>query len=263
MGVVDGLPDFVWVDVDGGPFIMGSDKTKDREAFGQEQPQFTCTLVQDAFRISRYPVTVAQYRAFVEAGGYAERRYWTKAGWAWRSKNDVDGPAPYDAVFQTLNHPQVGVSWYEAMAFCTWLREVTGVAVYLPTEAQWERAARHTDGRIYPWGDTGDPADHCNMDATGVGSTAAVGVFPQGDAVCGAADMSGNVWEWCSTKWRGNYTGYAGEADDAEEGDARRVVRGGSFYNYRRFVRCAYRDDRDPYYRLRSNGFRVVCPPGP
>jgi len=158
------------------------------------KPQFICNLIQQPYRISRYPLTVAQYRCFVEAKGYEQRQWWTAAGWQWRTQNEIFGPREFGGVFETSNHPQVGVSRYEAVAFCRWLSGQINDIVRLPTEAEWERAARHTDGRIYPWVG-GFETTRCNMGDTGVGATSAVGSFPTGDAICGAADMSGNVWE--------------------------------------------------------------------
>ncbi|MCB9139856.1 MAG: SUMF1/EgtB/PvdO family nonheme iron enzyme [Caldilineaceae bacterium] len=260
VGVRNGLPDIAWRPVEAGPFIMGSDKQVDPWAYKDEEPQFTCTLITKPYRISRYPVTVLQYQAFVSAGGYTRRAYWTEAGWAWRKQNQISGPKDYSKVFQTPNHPRVGVSWYEAVAYCNWLSEQWGYAVRLPTEAEWERAARHTDGRIYPWNGEFD-VRCCNMGKTGIGATSAVGAFPAGNAQCGATDMSGNVWEWCSTKRVGDYEGYEKRADDDLAGGATRVVRGGAFHFNRVNVRCACRDlYYAPYFRDYSIGFRVVAP---
>ncbi len=213
-------------------------------------------MIHEPYRISRYPITVAQYQAFVDAKGYEKQEYWTAAGWAWRSKNDIQRPETYGGVFQTPDHPQAGVSWYEAVAFCAWLAEQTGLAIGLPSEAQWERAARHTDGRIYPWGNKDEPSQYCNMDETGIGSTSAVGSFANGNAVCGAADLAGNVWEWCRTKWLNDYNDYASQVDDDLAGDATRVVRGGSFFDIRVGVRCAFRVGlpRLPLRGLRFSG---------
>jgi formylglycine-generating enzyme required for sulfatase activity len=261
VGLKDGLPDIDWCDVEAGPFVMGSDEKHDRMARYDETPQFTCNLINQPYRISRYPVTVAQYGAFVEAGGYRTQRYWTEAGWRWRSQKKIDGPRSLGGVFETPNHPQVGVSWYEAVAFCAWLSEVSGKPARLPTEAEWERAARHVDGRIYPWDEPFD-ARRCNMRKTGVGASSAVGLFPNGRAECGALDMSGNVWEWCSTKWRGDYEDYDRSVDDSMGGDYPRVLWGGAFGNNHDYVRCAVRLRFNPVLWDDDVGFRLVASPG-
>ena len=258
VGIRNGLPDIDWVLVEPGPFLMGS-KPEDTE-WNDEQPQFTCRLITRPYRISRYPVTVAQYRCFVDGGGYEEPRFWTKAGWQWRLAMSIDGPVRYGNYYDSPNHPQVGVSWYESVAFCRWLAEGLGQALRLPTEAEWERAARHTDGRLYPWGNDDAPARHCNMADTGIGSPSAVGCFPTGKAMCGAADMAGNLWEWCSTKWLDTYKAYEANVLEEFASDARRVLRGGSFTNSRYYVRCAYRDSHDPYDRYDPVGFRILSP---
>ena len=119
------------------------------------------------------------------------------------------------SAYNLPNHPVVAVSWYEALAFCNWLGEKLGVKVSLPTEAQWEKAARGTDGRQYPWGEKITP-DHANYAETKIDATSAVGIFPKGASPYGALDMSGNVWEWCLTKWRDDYSKCP---DDDLEGD--------------------------------------------
>lgn len=276
VGLKNGLPDIVWSDpIAHGRFPMGNDKPE--AEYNDEQPRFTCTLILQRHRVSRYPITVAQYTAFVADNGYQNKRFWEAAIAAgrWRTgkvrvytyplqgdgfEQWADGPYDYGSPFNLPNHPQVGVSWYEAMACCRWLSEVTGKDIHLPSEAQWERAARHIDGRLYPWGED-DPARHCNMVNTGIGATCAVGIFPTGDAVCGAADMSGNVWEWCTTKWTGNYERYEKKVDDNLQGADRRVLRGGSFSYSPRNVRCAVRGHYDPYDRDGDLGFRVVLSP--
>ena len=240
---------------------MGSDKDVDNEADDDEQPQFECRLIPEPYRIARYPVTVVQFGVFVEAGGYTERRFWTDAGWQWRDDEGVTHPETNGEPFDLPNHPQVGVSWYEAVAYCNWLTEKLEFEVTIPTEAQWERAARHTDGRIYPWGNDYKP-EWCNFDEAGIGTTSAVGIFPSDKAECGAMDMAGNVWEWCRSRWCENYQGYEAEAKelDGVEGDAARVLRGGCFNLYRRLVRCAYRHGGPPGSRGSRIGFRPAAP---
>jgi formylglycine-generating enzyme required for sulfatase activity len=257
-----GLPDIVWCEVPAGPFIMGSDKKRDPQAYDDELPQHEVTL--SAYSIGKYPITNAQFAAFVEAEGYQESRYWTEDGW--QSKGDRTGPDTYGGVFDLPNHPVVVVSWYEAVAFCRWLteqlRENGEIApdqeVTLPTEAQWEKASRGADGRIYPWGDEPDP-DKANYYETGIGATSAVGCFPGGASSYGALDMSGNVWEWCQTKRRDSYEE---PADESPGGIDRRVMRGGAFGHDRRDVRCAYRGRNLPDFRYLGVGFRVVVSPG-
>jgi hypothetical protein len=190
------------------------------------------------FRISKYPVTNAQFGAFVAAGGYGERRYWSKAGWEHKEQEGWVGPGQYRAPFDLPNHPVVLVSYYEAAAFCAWLSEELGHTVSIPTEAQWQRAAQGEDDRRYPWGNDEDP-DKANYGETGIGTTSAVGCFPGGASPCGALDMGGNAFDW------------TGSEDSA-------VLRGGAFGNDEGGVRCAFRIDLRPDYRSYGLGFRVV-----
>ncbi len=259
VGVKNGLPDIAWCPVAVGPFLMGS---LDQDAeYDDEKPQFTCRLLTQPYYISRYPITVAQYRLFIEAKGYTQKKYWTAAGWKWRTENTIVEPEHYGDVFELDNHPQVGVSWYEAVAFCTWLTKQIGQPVHLPSEAEWERAARHTDGRTYPWNGVWDKK-YCNNKYLNLGATTSVGLFPSGDAQCGAADMSGNVLEWCSTPLLGDYKEYERKVNamDGLAGNASRMLRGGSFGLNEHYVRCAYRDFNDPHYRHWYYGFRVMRP---
>ena len=281
----DGLPDIVWCHVPAGPFIMGT-REKDipallkkyggeRRWYEWETPQHRLSL--PGYSISRYPVTNAQYAAFVAAGGYQERRCWTEAGWQWRE--DRTGPETYGGVFDLPNHPVVGVTWYEAVAFCRWLTEQLRQGgelggdeeMTLPTESQWEKAARgglppagggdRGGARIYPWGNAPDP-NRANYGDTGIGTTSAVGCFPGGAGSYGVEDLSGNVWEWT----RSLYKEYPYDPGDGRENleagrEVRRVLRGGAFLYEAWNVRCAFRLMDSPDVHWYSSGFRVVASP--
>ncbi|MCP4543645.1 MAG: SUMF1/EgtB/PvdO family nonheme iron enzyme [Chloroflexi bacterium] len=257
----DGLPDIVWCDVPAGLFTMGSLDNKLSFLGIKETPQRQVDL--SAFRVSKYPVTNAQFAAFVQAGGYQEQQYWTGTGWERKEREKWINPRGYSDPFNLPNHPVVGVSWYEAVAFCLWLtRGLCGCGligaeeeITLPSESQWEKAARGEDERVYPWGDDADP-ERANYDETGIGTTSAAGCFLGGASPYGAEDMSGNVWEWCRTKFQDGYDGYRDD-NDLEGGDSR-VLRGGSFASNFRGVRCAYRNDWDPLNRYGYYGFRLV-----
>ncbi len=260
----DGLPDIVWREVPAGPFVMGS-RRKDGMAYSDEKPQHRNKSITEDYLISRYPITNAQFTSFVQTGGYREQRYWTQAGWASKEREGWPEPRDYGEPFNLPNHPVVGVSWYEALAFCRWLtgqlRQAgeldTDKEITLPTEAHWEKAARGTDERIYPWGDKPNP-DWANYSDTGIGATSAVGCFPGGASLYKVEDLSGNVWEWCRTKWEGNYKNYRND-NDLEAGDeVRRVLRGGAVDDDTRSVRCAFRYGYGANVRDNDVGFRVM-----
>jgi len=257
-GLLPGL-----VEVPAGPFLMGS-RDDNPLADDGEKPQHKCNIPY-AYRIGRHPVTNAEFTRFVKAGGYEQERFWTKAGWKWKGEAGCTGPEPYGAPFDQPDHPVVGVSWYEAVAYCNWLTGelraggvLTGKErVCLPGEAEWEKAARGEHGREWPWGDEFDPAK-ANTAAGGPGHTTPVGRYsPAGDSPYGCADMAGNVWEWT----RSHYRGYPYRPDDGREeleGAGHRMVRGGSFGSDERRVRCACRNRNNPNNRNRNIGFRVV-----
>jgi formylglycine-generating enzyme required for sulfatase activity len=259
----DSRPDVVceiphMITIPAGPFLMGSDKTVDGQAAGDEQPQHTLSL--PAYAIGKYPITVAQYRRFVAAGGYRERAYWTDAGWQQKEKESWTEPAYWQDVRWTIpNHPVVGISWYEAVAYCNWLKATTGREFRLPDEAMWEKAARGTDGRIYSWGNEWN-ANHLNADETGIGGTTAVGLFPSGQSPFGVLDMSGNVLEWCSgvgyVKVSYPFQRQSYEEDLVASGT--RIWRGGAFYFDVRLTRAAYRAYDLPPFRDFLIGFRVA-----
>jgi formylglycine-generating enzyme required for sulfatase activity len=277
--------------VPAGPFLMGS--KDDSMAYRDEKPQHPQEIAY-GYWIARYPVTNAQFDAFVAAGGYGERRYWPEAEAAgyWQDgqvtmrsdEKPRDRPVDPGGAYNLPNHPVVNVSWYEALAFSRWLEEVLPLAssqqqawrdgrletvnldfetcsVRLPTEAEWEKAARGTDGRAFPWGAQVDP-NRANYADTQIGTTSTVGCFPAGGSPYGVLDLSGNVYEWCQTVWRGDYQGYKEKAIQSATAEGSRVLRGGAFGLSVRGVRCASRFRGDPFGWYDFIGFRVVVAPG-
>ena len=176
-----------FVEIPAGPFLIGSDKARDADADDDELPQHEITLPR--YFMAQYPVTVAQFRAFVDATEYQ--------------------PEDENCLRGVPNHPVVCVSWHEARRYCEWLSEQLrvwegtpeplasllrhqGWQVTLPSEAEWEKAARGSNGRIYPWGSEPDP-NRANYDDTGINTTSAVGCFPGGASPYMIEDLSGNV----------------------------------------------------------------------
>lgn len=250
------------VRVPGGEFIMGSTEEERQQAVAQaledlkdndtikpeqirqwytwELPQHLVTV--DDFRISKYPVTNAQYARFITATGHEPPRHWRGTT-----------PPP-----ELLTHPVVYVTWHDAQTYCAWLSQERGETMRLLTEAEWEKAARGSDARLYPWGNTFDPL-HCNMFETGVGATSPVGIFATGVAPCGAFDLLGNVWEWTNSAFK-EYPYSAEDGREKAEGNEARVLRGGSFAYNQRSVRCAFRSGDDPVGRFNDSGIRVMSP---
>jgi formylglycine-generating enzyme required for sulfatase activity len=221
----------VVVEVPAGEFIMGS-RDDAPVAWDDEKPQHTVYL--NAFWIYKTPVTNAQYRQGVEAGTCTpphKTKYY-------------DNPA-------YANHPVVYVDWYQAKAYCEW------VGGRLPTEAEWEKAARGTDGRIYPWGNDWDE-NKLNSYEAGPGRTTEVGSYSAGASPYGALDMAGNVWEWTGSLAK-EYPYRVDDGREDMEADSNRVLRGGCWRNYRRRSRCAARGDRPPDYFFSNLGFRAVA----
>jgi formylglycine-generating enzyme required for sulfatase activity len=219
----------VWVPE--GEFTMGSDG--DPAASADEKPQHRAH-VKD-FWISRTEVTNAQYALCVEAG-------------ACTAPDNQD----YDQL-EFANRPVADVSWQDANAYARW------AGGRLPTEAEWEKACRGTDARIYPWGNEVPTDKLLNYDVPIGGATTDVGSYSQGASPYGLLDMMGNVWEWTSSEFRG-YP-YA-EKDGREDADAaKRVLRGGAYYEVAANVRCAVRIWNLPGDRYKGFGFRVVASP--
>lgn len=248
------IGDSLWVEVPAGEYPVGGDEFA---AWGYSSwPKQTVRL--DRFAIAWRPVTVSDWSLFLAAGGYA----------AWRRDlpDDAASVEPDDWGRQRHhpNRPVTGVSWYEATAFCSWAsaawRIPPGLLVRLPTEREWEAAARGPEAAIYPWGGA-DLAgrEHANF-ARIVGHPSPVGAFPAGNRGR-LVDLSGNVWEWCQDPWSDD-----GSADPAAGRAEGRVFRGGSWSYDADGCRSAYRHTFDPDYRYRYGpdyrsivtGFRVV-----
>ena len=236
----DGLPDIDWVEIPEGPFIY----------------QWGERVELPPFHMARYPVTNAQFQAFIDDGGYAEDRWWK--GLAQRIK------APASPRWSLPNRPRETVSWYEAMAFCHWLSSKLsldeGRVVRLPTEQEWEKAARGTDGREYPWGE-GYRAGFANINETRsdagphyLAETSPVGIYPHGASPYGVLDMAGNVWEWCLNE-------YKKPTELGPDGNAARALRGGSWVNSPVDARAVVRGGLDAVNRDGGVGFRLVCGP--
>lgn len=218
--------------VPAGSFEMGSRKN------ANEQPIHTVHL--DEYYIGRHPVTVAQFAAFVNATAHR-----------------CDGNAVKDA--RRAAHPVAWVSWDDAAAFCRWASEATGSSIRLPTEAEWEKAARGTDGREYPWGNEAPDDSRCRFGKLLGGSTPVGSFSPRGDSPYGAADMAGNVWEWCAD-WYGEdyYRLSPGENPRGPLSGTHRVVRGGSWLPPAEMVRAPNRHGTLPDHRFRNDGFRCA-----
>ncbi len=251
------LPEMI--EIPAGPFLMGS-SDDDEQADSDEKPQHRLEL--PTYWIGKTPVTNAQFRPFVAGDGYTNRDYWTAAGWQWREQEKIIRPRYWDDTqWNGDDYPVVGISWYEAVAYCRWLSAQTGHDLRLPTEAEWEKAARGPEGRIWPWGNTWE-AGRCNSREAGEQRTTPVGSYPDGAGPYGVLDMAGNVWEWCATTWRKRYPYQVEDewTDAYLAGNNGRVRRGGSWISGQKFVRGAIRNYGDfPHNRKDLfNGLRLA-----
>lgn len=243
---VDGIE---WVEIPAGSFMMGA-AAGDDDAQDDEFPLHEVTL--DTYWIAKTEVTNAQYKQFVDATGYGT------PSCVWEDDSIPDG---------LENHPVVCVSWDDAIAYTEWLSAETGMNIALPSEAEWEKAARGEEQPlIYPWGNEHD-ASRFNASGAGDGfdSRAPVGSFPDGASPYGVLDMSGNVWEWTSTIYDQDAFPYPYDAADGREdltdGVALRVVRGGSFGYVPEGVRVSFRFRFGTNFLINDVGFRVVVRP--
>jgi iron(II)-dependent oxidoreductase len=232
-----------------GPFKMGS-----RFHF-REAPRREVFVAE--FEMVHVPVMVGQYAAFLESGQAAERQWWSEAGWAWRQGlangwGRVNRAQPDDWTRQQyeLQHPVTGVTFYEAEAYCLWLGAQKNRVVRLPTEAEWEKAARGEDSRPWPWGEQFSP-DKANTLEREVGGTMAVGNCTGDLSPYQLLDMAGNVQEWTTSTYR--------PAPDEHFADAElRVARGGSWHDTAYGARTSFRHVYPPGYYFPFLGFRIV-----
>lgn len=234
---------FDWIKIPAGTGTMKTDE------------DVTLTIPDKDYWIAKYPVTNAQFRQFIDAGGYKTDKWWTPQGLKYRKDKNWTQPRYWDdSKWNGDTQPVVGVSWFESVAFCLWLSDVTGEKIMLPTEDQWQYAAQGSKGLTYPWGNDWS-RDLCNnnVDKKGIGKTSPVTQYEgKGDSPFGVVDMAGNVWEWCLTD-------YNNRVNDVNISANKRCLRGGSWVNngtqsFRADNR--FRDDPDNWDDYR--GFRFL-----
>ena len=220
--------------VPSGKFLMGSDPRRDPEAHHSEQPQREVDV--PAFRIARFPVTVAEYYWAIQAGAVGE-------------------PPEWEQQFRRPEHPVVQISWKGAVKYSGWLAEVTGEPWRVPTEEEWEKAARGTDGRIYPWGDRWDPT-RANTEDQGPGDTTPVATYSGGVSPYGVFDMAGNVNEWCGIP--PNSPMHQPSAWQDESAGSGGYLAGGSWNDSPVVARAAHRSQLFIGVRSDDTGIRLV-----
>lgn len=265
-----------------GPFLMGTPDSErsalakryggTRESYAEESPQHT--VVVATFAIAQVPVTNALYALFQQATGAHVPISW-------------GGALPE----RLRDHPAVDLSWQDATTLCGWLSQLTGRRYRLPTEAEWEKAARGDDGRSFPWGQIFDPAC-CNVKESGLGGTTPAGAYQKGASPYGLLDMAGNIWEWTQSiqapypyqagdgrngeaalttdqqrqpparRWLQRLQRDARSATDSHAAlpvETRRIMRGGCYANPEGFARCACRLRLPPDRRTPFLGMRLAC----
>lgn len=208
--------------------------------------------ITSGYWIDKFEVTNREYAAFIEAGGYLDPQHWTSAGWEWRTA--MGAALPVDCS-ESSDQPRVCVTWHEATAYASWR------GGRLPTEAEWEFAARSPDSHIYPWGDSWDDSKANVVDSE---ELTEVGSFPEGVSWVGAFDMAGNAMEWVSDFFSPTYYAEEVRVDPQGPESGRRKVEKGGWWGSNPYVaRSAYRHFEDPpEYQDHHIGFRTVTPTG-
>jgi formylglycine-generating enzyme required for sulfatase activity/class 3 adenylate cyclase len=287
------IADDTWVEVPAGEFLMGTTPEEVADLVGRygertenffkrEGPRHQLNL--GPFRIGKWPVTNREFKRFIEAGGYEAREHWSDDGWKWLHRPAEDeeslpswppGRGRSEPAFwqdpnfgaRRPNRPVVGVAWYEPQAYCHWLtghlrstgKLGAGEVVTLPSEAEWEKAARGAHGRRWPWGNQWDPSRANTLEGK-VRTTTPVGIYLDGESPYHALDMAGNVQEWT----RSVYKLYPYKPDDGREdpeSDEDRCLRGGAWFFSADYARSAYRNGGKPGFAFSSVGFRCVVVP--
>ncbi len=245
---IHGVLPSAWVSVPAGDYPMGD------AMHPAERPEHRVHLA--AFQLARFPVTNAAFAEFMAAGGYQQQKLWLHEGWEYCQERQWQAPAFWgEATYRSgLDFPQdpvVGVSWYEADAFARW------AGARLPTEPEWEAAARGLDGRCWPWGDTWQQ-DVANTAEAGHLTTTPVGAYPEGATPEGLLDMVGNVFEWTASLYQ-PYPYIVSYHEDAPQSSLERSLRGCSFHHKGSyFSRAAYRFHGAPHLRQSDIGFRLA-----
>ncbi len=260
----------VWVPA--GCFQMGSDPTHDPEARPDEQPAHQVCLTH-GFWLDQFVVTNAAFDAFVRAGGYRTDTYWSADGLKWKHAGNITGP---DLGCRTLSsapqQPRVCVKWYEAEAYANWRTQTAsdGTVYRLPTEAEWEYAARGPQSLIYPWGNSFDSTrlNYCDKNCSepwadmnandGYVYASPVNTYMNGKSWVNAYDMSGNVWQWVADWYSPDYYQNSPSHDPiGPTHGVTHVIRGGAWDSSPYSLRAAFRNDVDTFRDL-NIGFRVV-----
>lgn len=231
--ITEHIPDIAWVKIPDGEFTFHFDQR----------------IELPTYYISRYPITYTQFQAFIDDGGLENPAWWDDL---------APQEFPPEPRWSIGNYPRLRVSWYDAVAFTRWLSDKLGLIVRLPTEEEWEKAARGPNSTIYPWGEN-YLAGYSNINEviSGVSETnlrqpTAVGVFPHAASHYGVEDMIGNVWEWCLNVFDDPSITTIG-------GEDTRTMRGGAWSSDRLFAHTFRRRGEAPVTRLNDVGFRVVC----
>lgn len=258
VGCQDGLPDVDWQQLAGGDLRLGAGPNSD-------------FIRLDAFAIARFPATVAQYQCFIQAGGYQQDDWWkSEDSRQWRKRKRKRStpllPTDWDEQRRYPNRAVVGISWYEAKAYCDWLAQQLGGAIRLPTEWEWQYAVRGETERRFPWGNDPDSlAERANTAAGTIGHPTAVGIYPQGKSSEDVYDLAGNCCEWCCNLFEEmpdvndhHDCGVDEHGGGIHGQEPERAIRGGSWWQRPEEGDASRRQGARPYHSDSHFGLRPV-----